>query len=160
MQKFVRVCFCRRRYGLGFPVVTAYVSVVGKTVRAMSCFEQKAGLRSLPILVILLWSYGASRGIRCICHAWRCSLGMQFYSCLPWWQQTVPQTLHGVIRTVERRFPCTFRVHAVCVFLPMYCVKGCLALCKAEGRSSFPWRVFHLGSEIKYRVGKSKVKWD
>ena len=61
--------------------------------------------------------------------------------------------------TVKHLFLCTFRVYAVCIFLPVYHVKGHLTLCKAEGSSSFPWRVCHLGSEIQYWVGKSKVKW-
>lgn len=45
-------------------------------------------------------------------------------------------------------FLCAFRVYAVCVFLPVYCVKGCLTLCKAKESRRFPWRVYYLGSEI------------
>ena len=75
--------FFSRQYGWGFPIVKAYVLVFGKTVQTMSCFEQEAQLRSLPILVVLLLFCGASQGINCTWHPWCCSLGVQFYSCLP-----------------------------------------------------------------------------
>lgn len=128
----VRRCvLLQGRHGWCFPVVTAYVPVVGKSTWTARGFEQKAGLRSLPALVTPLWSYGASHRIRCACQPWRGSSRLQFYSCLPWWPQTVPQTLQGERWAAKPLFLSTFRVYAVCIFV--WC-KGMLGALQSRGK--------------------------